>query len=119
MKKARTVAKAQERLVAPFNAPDLVQKTGDTYTVALDGSWKRVSGSVVCASGSDAAARVTFRIVTDSGNTIFERVGQKGNDAPQIVEVNIPSDAKSISFVYTREGEVDAVGIWKKIKLVK
>ena len=117
--KVMASTKVQERLIAPFNMADLVQKLGATHNVALDGTWQRVSGSVVCATGTDENARVTFRITTDYGKVIFERVGQKGKDAPQIVEVNIPADAKSLDFTFTQEGSVEAVGIWKNLRLVK
>jgi hypothetical protein len=117
--KAREKAKVQTMLVAKMNAADLYQNVGDEYTIELDGTWKRVSGSVVCHQNTDERARVTFRITTDSGKVIFERVGQKGKDAPQICEVNIPSDAKTLTFSFVQEGDFAAGGFWKNLKLVK
>ena len=119
LEKSAKKAQVQTKLIAPMNSPDLVQKIGQSYTIEVDGTWKRVSGSVVCANNTNPNARVTFRLTDDKGNVIFERVGQKGNDAPQICEVNIPSEAKTITFTFSQEGEIDAWGVWKQIKLVK
>ena len=117
--KAKEKAKTQTKLVARMNDPNLYQNLGEKYTIEVDGTWKRVSGSVVCTGSTDEKARVTFRITTDSGKVIFERVGQKGKDAPQICEVNIPEDAKSLTFSFVQEGDVPAGGLWKNLKLVK
>ena len=117
--KAKEKAAVQTMLVAKMNSPDLYQQLGGEYKIELDGTWKRVSGSVVCSKDTDEKANVTFRIVTDTGDTIFERIGQKGKDAPQICEVNIPAGAKSLTFIFKQEGDVPAVGVWKNIKLVK
>lgn len=119
LEKSVEKAQIQTKLVAPMNSNDLAQKVGSAYTIEVDGSWKRVSGSVVCAKNSAPEVRVTFRLSDDKGNVIFERVGQKGNDAPQICEVNIPPEAKSLTFTLQQDGEIEAWGIWKQIKLVK
>lgn len=38
---------------------------------------------------------------------------------PQICEVNIPQDAKKLTFEFVQEGDVLAYGLWKNLKLVK
>ena len=113
-------AKEQTKYVAGMNSPNLYQQMGQEFKVPVDGSWKRVTGSVVCSSDTDPKAVVTFRLTTDTGKVIFERVGQKGNDAPQLVAVNIPSDANMLIFSVKREDDgVPSLGVWKDIKLVK
>ncbi len=120
VKKAREKANEVAKFVASMNSEDLYQQPGAEYRVELDGTWKRVSGAVVCSKDTDARAVVTFRIATDSGEVIFERVGQQVKDAAQICEVNIPKDAKSLVFTFVNEGEkVPALGIWRKLRLVK
>jgi len=120
--KAKEKGKVQTKLVAKMNATDLGQNLGDNYTIEVDGTWKRVSGSVVCSNSTDEKARVTFRITTDTGKVIFERVGQKGKDAPQLVAVNIPATAKTLKFSFTRDADtpvVPALGVWKEARLAK
>lgn len=120
IKKVMAKAAEQTMFVAKMNASDLYQNYGGTYTIDLDGTWKRVIGSVVCSNDTDDNAVVTFRITTDTGATIFERVGQKGRDAEQIIAVNIPEDAKSLTFTLTNAGPaVPSLGVWKNLRLAK
>lgn len=122
LERAKMAAQAETRFIAKMNAQDLYQYINGTYTLTLDGVWKRVSGAVVCSNDTDEQARVTFRITTEAGETIFERVGQKGKDAPQIVEVNIPESAKSLTFTLVKDGDgpnVPTLGVWKNLKLVR
>ena len=117
-------AKTQYRYVAAMNSQNLSQQVDGAYNVELDekDGWLRVEGSVVCSKDTKPEARVTFRLTTDDGTVIFERVGQKGNDAPQLVAVNIPKSAKSLKFTFTRDADSPAVptlGVWKDIRLVK
>ena len=120
VKRISAAAKEQYKYVAGMNAQNLYQQMGQEFKIAVDGTWKRVTGSVVCSTDTDPKAVVTFRITTDTGKVIFERVGQKGNDAPQLVAVNIPSDAKELTFSVRREDEgLPSLGIWKDLKLVK
>ena len=119
-KRIAAAAKEQTKYVAGMNSPNLYQQMGQEFKIAVDGSWKRVTGSVVCSSDTDPKAVVTFRLKTNTGKVIFERVGQKGNDAPQLVAVNIPSDANELIFSVKREDEgLPSLGVWKEIKLVK
>ena len=118
--KLKEKAAVQSKCVAPMNSEHLYQNCGKEFTVELDGTWKRVSGAVVCSKDTDERAVVTFRLVDDKGATLFERVGQKARDAAQILEVNIPDGAKSLTFSLANDGEkVPILGIWKNLKLVK
>ena len=119
-KRMAAAAKEETKFVADRNSPNLYQQMGVVHKIAVDGTWKRVSGSVVCSKDTDPKAVVTFRLTTDTGKVIFERVGQKGNDAPQLVAVNIPSDAKELIFTVNRDDEgLRSLGVWKDLKLVK
>ena len=119
-KRIAAAAKEQTKYVAGMNSPNLYQQMGQEYRIAVDGSWKRVTGSVVCSTDTDPNAVVTFRLTTDTGKVIFERVGQKGSDAPQLVAVNIPSDANTLIFSVKREDTgLASLGVWKELKLVK
>ena len=119
VERAAQTSAHEERLVAPMNAPDLVQQLGATYSIDVDGTWERVTGSVVCSKNTGEDAVVTFRLTTDDGTVIFERVGQKGKDAPQLVAVNIPKTAKRLTFAFTQDATAPAVGVWKDLRLVK
>lgn len=119
VKRAAETAKQEERLVAPMNAPNLVQQLGGEFSIDVDGTWERVTGSVVCSNDTSEDALVTFRLTTDTGAVIFERVGQKGKDAPQLVAVNIPKDAKKLIFKFIQDATAPAVGVWKDLRLVK
>ncbi len=124
VERAAKAAKAVTRAVAPNNAPHLYQQPGGSFTLELaeDEEWERVEGSVVCSKDTSPDARVTFRLVTDKGEMLFERLGQKGADAPQLVAVNIPKGVKSLTFTFTRDASspaVPALGVWKDIRLVK
>ena len=121
VKRTSEKASEQTKFVAKMNSPDLYLHPGKEYKIELDGTWKRVKGSVVCSKDTDPGAVLTFRLTTDTGKVIFERVGQKGNDAPQLVAVNIPVDAKELTFSVVRDGGegLPALGVWKDIKLAK
>lgn len=121
-KRMAEAAKRQYRTVATMNAENLYQQAGGEYKIDLDGTWKQVVGSVVCSKDTHDDAVVSFRITTDEGKVIFERVGQKGRAAAQVIAVNIPETAKSLTFTFNRDADtpnVPALGVWKELKLAK
>lgn len=122
VERAAKAAKIQKRFVAKMNSANLYQQAEQTYTIETDGTWERVEGSVVCSKDSSPDSRVTFRLTTDDGTVIFERAGQKGEDAPQLVAVNIPKSAKTLTFSFTRDAGspvVPVLGVWNDLYLVK
>ena len=74
--------------------------------------------AIVPAAASNEVDSTSQCFATTGGESYFGG-GQKGKDAPQICEVNIPEDARSLTFEFVQEGDVWAGGLWKNIKLVK
>ncbi|MCR5414717.1 MAG: DUF5110 domain-containing protein [Kiritimatiellae bacterium] len=105
---------------------DMVVTNGLTVVQKPEPFYSKIRGHVATHKDNDPAARFTFRIF--AGNhvagrkQIFERANMKGNDAPQLIEVNLPTDVQKVEYEFTADDESEASknarGVWKKVEYI-
>lgn len=105
---------------------DMVVTNGLDILQKPDGIYRRIRGHVATMKGNDPKARFTFRIFAGNHVTgtkeIFARAGMKGNDVPQLIEVNIPADSQFVRYEFRADDESaeskGAKGVWKNIEYI-
>ncbi|MDO4527907.1 MAG: NPCBM/NEW2 domain-containing protein, partial [bacterium] len=96
-------------------------QVGTEWTLDLDGTWEKVLGHAGMATRNGNEGTVTFRIYAD-GKQIFERLGMKPTDVKQLINVDIPTGAKQLKFVFSKQSDDcndDATGVWTDMRFFR
>ncbi|MEG1479922.1 MAG: glycoside hydrolase family 31 protein [Kiritimatiellia bacterium] len=94
---------------------------GFEKTIELDGTWEKILGHAGMESGNKNVGTVTFRIFAD-GRQIFERLGMNGTQVKQLINVDIPSNAKQLKFTLTPQSDdcaADHTGVWTDLRFFR
>lgn len=100
------------------NGTEIVQKPGEMF--------RKIRGHVATHKSNSPEARFTFRICAGNhvigSKEIFARANMKGNDVPQLVEVNIPADSQWVRYEFkaddASEESASAKGVWKNMEYI-
>ncbi|MDO5462673.1 MAG: glycoside hydrolase family 31 protein [bacterium] len=96
-------------------------QVGTEWTLDLDGTWEKVLGHAGMETRNGNEGTVTFRIYAD-GKQIFERLGMKPTDVKQLINVDIPTGAKQLKFVFSKQSDDcndDATGVWTDMRFFR
>ncbi len=94
---------------------------GSEWTLDLDGTWEKVLGHAGMETSNTNEGTVTFRIFADD-TMIFERLGMKPQDVKQLINVDIPANAKKLRFVLSKQStdcNDTATGVWTDLRLFR
>ena len=94
---------------------------GTEFTLDNDGTWEKILGQAGMETGNKNEGPVTFRIYADD-KEIFSRVGMKPQDVKQLINVDIPADAKKLRFVLSKQSNDcndGATGVWTDIRFFR
>ncbi|MBP5791766.1 MAG: DUF5110 domain-containing protein, partial [Kiritimatiellae bacterium] len=105
---------------------DIVVAAGQDVQQKPDEIYRRIRGHVATHKDNDPKARFTFRIFAGNhvigSKEIFARANMKGNDVPQLIEVNIPADSQWVRYEFRADDESAeskaAKGVWKNIEYI-
>ncbi len=120
--KDETKAIGTETLTVDGNSFDRcrMDSVGANWTLDLDGTWEKVKGHAGMLTGNTNKGPVTFRIFADD-QEIFSRIGMEAEVVKQLIDVDIPADAKQLRFTLHSEGNVSTTdtGVWTDLHLFR
>ena len=105
---------------------DMVVKAGQKVVQRPESVYTKLKGQVATHPDNKPEARFTFRIFAGNHVTkdkqIFERANMKGNDVPQLIEVNLPADVQNVRYEFTADDESEssrnAKGVWAHVEYI-